>query len=457
MTSFAQLQQHFVHHLNGSGGSSSPITIPSFSESKIVLSREKKYWSYGPGDKIEGRLILRNQEDVYCCGIRVDLEVIVSVKFREKDWKMFHSTVEDILQPKVFTYVWPVNWSWVQISGKLTNEKLLCLPASKHVFPFRFQYPSKVVLPGSFSSPYGVVRHQVVAYFQTPWDFVQISSTTLKFRDYYNLALDPVALSPLTYEKQKRSLFHDLVRRSFSQRLAFTLRLPRQGYLPGDDSHFLLTLINQTGKRIERILVSLIQKVCYHTDKNKKKTMGTVLDCTETTEADWAVETLWESSFRVPLGVKPTYRGIIEHTYFIKVQVYLKGSRRAVLKGHVPVIIGTTDNVHDNGHGSSSRELSEHELYTGHYSASRRRRSVDLPFHGDQDGKYRSKSPHRAPPPSYSQLPSRASSVDTFPPMYEDAMVNSESATTVAPPSTSASSSGSNLNPKPSTSQSSSS
>lgn len=44
--------------------------------------------------------------------------MIVSVKYREKDFKAFHSNVEDVLQPKVFTYVWPVNWSWVQISGK---------------------------------------------------------------------------------------------------------------------------------------------------------------------------------------------------------------------------------------------------------------------------------------------------------------------------------------------------
>lgn len=302
----------------------------------------------------------------------------------------------------------------------VTNEKLLCLPGTKHIFPFSFQYPTKCVLPGSYTSPYGGVHHQVVAYFQTPWDFIQIASTTLKFRDYYNLALDPVALSPLTYEKQKRSLLHDLVRRSLSQKLSFTLRLPRQGYLPGDDSHFNLTLINQTGKRIERIMVSFIQKVCYYADKNKKKTVGAVLDYTETTEADWAVETIWESSFRVPIGVKPTYRGIIEHLYFIKVQVYLKGTRRAVLKGHVPVIIGTTDSATDSGHGSSRDTSSDQELfYTGHYSASHRRRSVDLPFQNgggaEVTGKHRHKSSHAhgPPPPSYSQLPSRASSVDT--------------------------------------------
>lgn len=68
MTSFAQLQQSFVQHLGGSSSSTSPVTIPSFSEAKIVLSREKRYWAYGPGDKVEGRLILRNCEDLYCCG-----------------------------------------------------------------------------------------------------------------------------------------------------------------------------------------------------------------------------------------------------------------------------------------------------------------------------------------------------------------------------------------------------
>lgn len=74
MTSFAQLQQHFVQHLGGGGGASggssstSPVTIPSFTEAKIILSREKRYWSYGPGDKVEGRLILKNCEDLYCCG-----------------------------------------------------------------------------------------------------------------------------------------------------------------------------------------------------------------------------------------------------------------------------------------------------------------------------------------------------------------------------------------------------
>lgn len=54
--------------------------------------------------------------------------MIVSVKYREKDFKAFHSNVEDVLQPKVFTYVWPVNWSWVQISGKrkfMNNFNLL--------------------------------------------------------------------------------------------------------------------------------------------------------------------------------------------------------------------------------------------------------------------------------------------------------------------------------------------
>lgn len=293
----------------------------------------------------------------------------------------------------------------------VTNERLVCLPASKHVFSFCFQYPSNLTLPGSFCSSYGTVRHQVVAYFQTPWDFIEIASCSLKFRDHYNLSMDPVALSPLTFEKQKNSVLHNLVRRFSSQKLAFSLKLPRQGLLPGHESPFLFTLNNQTGNRIEKILVSFIQVVCYHADKKKTKTVGAVLDFTETKEADWAVETIWESSLRIPFGVKPTYRGAIEHLYLIKVHVYLKGKRKAALKGRIPVIIGTTDNAHEL-HNLSRDASSESELlYTGHYSVSQRRRSVDLPPFQGASAKHRSK--YGAPPPSYSQLPSRASSIDT--------------------------------------------
>lgn len=64
--------------------------------------------------------------------------------------------------------------------------------------------------------------------------------------------------------------------------------------------------------------MSFIQKVSYHGEKTKK-TLGSVLDITQTVEADSAVETLWDSGFFIPHGVKPTYKGIIEHQYFIKV------------------------------------------------------------------------------------------------------------------------------------------
>jgi len=37
-------------------------------EAKIILSREKKYWCYSPGDIVEGKLIIKNPDKLYCSG-----------------------------------------------------------------------------------------------------------------------------------------------------------------------------------------------------------------------------------------------------------------------------------------------------------------------------------------------------------------------------------------------------
>jgi len=195
----------------------------------------------------------------------------------------------------------------------------MCLPASKHIFPFSFYYPMNT-LPGSFCTQYGSIQHQVVAYLKTPHGFHKLALQPIYFGDYLNLTFDPVALSPLRLERSKKSFVYSLVHPTSPMKrpLQFTLKVPQRGFLPGEYSPFTLSVINLTGKSLTRILFSFIQKITYHADKSKK-TMASVLDLTETVEADSATETLWESGFFVPEGIKPSYKGTIEYQYYIKV------------------------------------------------------------------------------------------------------------------------------------------
>jgi len=62
----------------------------------------------------------------------VDLEVIVRVNFEEKvDGRYVMQTkLENELRPKIHMYVWPINWSWAQITGKckgFANELSECM------------------------------------------------------------------------------------------------------------------------------------------------------------------------------------------------------------------------------------------------------------------------------------------------------------------------------------------
>lgn len=200
------------------------------------------------------------------------------------------------------------------------EERQSRLPASKHIFPFSFSYPTTPIPPGTFCSEFGSVKHCVTVYLMTPSKNHTLATHILNFGDYLNLLQDPVALKPLKLEKRKKSLMFSLVHPSSSSSpLHFTLKMPQRGFLPGEYATFKFSLINLTGKSLARVVISFIQKISYHADK-VRKTLGSVLDEAETLEVDAAVETIWESGFFIPRDIKPTfYKCNIEHQYFLKV------------------------------------------------------------------------------------------------------------------------------------------
>ncbi|CAG7726887.1 unnamed protein product [Allacma fusca] len=174
------------------------------------------------------------------------------------------------------------------------------------------------------------------------------------------------------------------------------------GYLPGEKIFCQIQIQNFALERISEISVSFVQRITYY-DNLASKVMVAVLDeqghvCDSTNGL-----TRWDLSIPIPGKLMPSFgngRKCIEVNYFLQVRVEGKSS----INGEREIIIGTTRNA------ESSEPLDVMEC---------RRVSVDSLWDtmSVQSGSTN--------PPSYSELSSRRTSVDTLPPVYDSVVTDS--------------------------------
>ncbi|CAG7726886.1 unnamed protein product [Allacma fusca] len=273
------------------------------------------------------------------------------------------------------------------------------LQRGTYTYPFELKLHGQA-RPAPFKSTFGrtyfkVTLHVISLIGNIFWSEKIADEKLIKTAGY--LRLYPNFSEPIQFVFTKERSF-------FSKRppLKLVVTIEKMGYLPGEKIFCQIQIQNFALERISEISVSFVQRITYY-DNLASKVMVAVLDeqghvCDSTNGL-----TRWDLSIPIPGKLMPSFgngRKCIEVNYFLQVRVEGKSS----INGEREIIIGTTRNA------ESSEPLDVMEC---------RRVSVDSLWDtmSVQSGSTN--------PPSYSELSSRRTSVDTLPPVYDSVVTDS--------------------------------
>lgn len=131
---------------------------------------------------------------------------------------------------------------------------------------------------------------------------VQIGEKSLKFGGFYNLLSNANISKGILLERSvKKSMFKG------KKVVSVKLKLDNRGFLPEEQLRFQMSIINPKCLPC-KVSVSLLQKVIYAVNSNKKTTVATV-GTAEKDIAEPVPETLWEGTLKIHKLASPTYSG----------------------------------------------------------------------------------------------------------------------------------------------------
>ncbi|CAL8111571.1 unnamed protein product [Orchesella dallaii] len=360
-----------------------------------------------PYGRIDGQLAIDIGWPINHCGIRVQLEALCSLKYETKldNRVSFHKKLENIMEgtgEKGVFDNYQASPVMTDILPEKTHPQRYELPAGNNRFRFTLQAPGET-LPAPFRTGYGSLVYKLVAYMRAENGFlVQIGERILRFGGYHNLSQNIDALRPIEIERSvKKSIF------SSKKIVTANLHLESCGYLPEEDLPFTLCIRNPRCLPLQ-MSMKLNQRAIYSVDGSKKTTVATLDEAiNEIFEPD--CESTWVHTLKVHKAASPSYCIHPMYTVTHILQYKVKIDDYSILKGEVPIFIGTTREPVELLMISANCLNVIDERFPA-------RRGSTSSTHSDCSGLTCSSTL----PPTYSQLTSRIPSLETLPPPYDD-------------------------------------
>ncbi|KAI5643937.1 arrestin domain-containing protein 1 [Phthorimaea operculella] len=141
----------------------------------------------------------------------------------------------------------------------------ITLPPGNHKVPFQFQIPHTA--PSTFRGEKGTVSYKITAYIEHA-DPLREKET---LEDFFEVVA-PLDLNTLEDVKQPINLeFEETVAACCSNLSLMRLRIhiPASGFCPGQAIPISISAENESNVDIKKIIIQLLQKVCYHSTEPK--------------------------------------------------------------------------------------------------------------------------------------------------------------------------------------------
>ena len=151
----------------------------------------------------------------------------------------------------------------VQLSGD--NHTMEQIAAGKHEFPFKFQLPSDIVLPRSYTydrptsgSPTGYIKYTLEASLLHSQNESYITRIDVPINEVVDINL-PHLSSPCQMSKIKSGCLFCC---NFGP-VGLSAKIDRGGYCPGDSIHISMEARNDSSRRITAVQAILKQKATF--------------------------------------------------------------------------------------------------------------------------------------------------------------------------------------------------
>jgi hypothetical protein len=201
------------------------------------------------------------------------------------------------------------------------GDKLVSLEAGDHTIPFSVPFPGFPSLPGSFVSPLGAIYYHLCVYRQDEWDgFYVWDSVPISVKSYMNLSSwKGLSLSqPVSYVRSEKSLA--IFSWKKTPPFKFIFKMVRSDYTTEENIPFELEIENPSSYEIERIVVSLIQRIKYNATYSWGKVQQKIIFMKEKIQQkETPTGSLWKDKLKIPQSIHPNQKGMIHISYCIKV------------------------------------------------------------------------------------------------------------------------------------------
>ncbi|CAA90144.1 Arrestin C-terminal-like domain-containing protein [Caenorhabditis elegans] len=237
------------------------------------------------------------------------------------------------------------------------------MPSGPHIFPFSFQLPHWA--PPSFEGDLGFIRYFIKVEIDRPWKFDDKFITCLTVLPNIDLRLIPNSQVPS--KKHVCEEFGAVLWKNGLVRME--LRLPKQGFVCGENIPVTMIVDNKTSKSFKKISLRLVQRVTYtgfrdgfvnsHSqpcigNEKEKITYATRLNAQtrveerqiSETNIDIKIDKNEKQEVEKPIPLPPLPPStktceIIDVEYFLKVKMSTSGALKSAVKLELAFIIGT--------------------------------------------------------------------------------------------------------------------
>ena len=211
---------------------------------------------YFAGSNVEGSVLLELSEPKKAQGISITFSGKAFVHWSERRTtgsgdnrrtETVHYSDTQTIFNDVFMQLWG--------NGKDSQE----LGAGRYEFPFKFQFPSDLVLPTSFESPNGYIRYSLLARIKRSWKFDHTTTRAITVNEVVDINTSQLT-APLSNSNEKTLCCLCCT----SGPISLSVTIDRGGYCPGESIAISTAAENHSSRRITAVQATLKQTVFYY-------------------------------------------------------------------------------------------------------------------------------------------------------------------------------------------------